>query len=50
MNQNGDAKIIGMLNEGELHAALKLYYGGRGARYEEKIEGFVVDVVRDGVV
>ena len=50
MNQNGDSKIIGMLNEGELHAALKLHYGGHGARYEEKIQGFVVDVVRDDVV
>ena len=39
-----------MLNEGELHAALKLHYGGHGARYEEQIQGFVVDVVRDGVV
>ena len=28
MNQNSDSKIIGMLNEGELHAALKLHYGG----------------------
>ena len=50
INQNGDSKIIGILNEGELHAALKLHYGGEGARYEEKIQGFVVDVVRDGVV
>ena len=39
-----------MLNEGELHAALKLHYGGEGARYEEKIQGFVADVVRDGVL
>ena len=50
MNQNSDSKIIGMLNEGELHAALKLHYGGEGARYEEKIQGFVADVVRDGVL
>lgn len=35
---------IGTLNEGELHNALKNRYATSGARMEERIDGYVVDV------
>jgi len=34
--------------EGSLHAAVKQIYAGPGGRTEEMVDGFVVDVVRDG--
>ncbi len=39
---------IGMLNETELHEQLKHLYAGAGGETERMVEGFVVDVVRDG--
>lgn len=43
-------RIIGTLNEGALHAALKRHYGGPTADFEVSFSGFVADVVRDGVI
>jgi hypothetical protein len=41
---------IGVLNEQPLHAALKEQYAGDGAELEVDVDGFVIDVVRDGVL
>jgi len=41
---------IGLLNEGPLHAALKQWYAQPGDRFEVPVEGFVVDIVRDGLL
>lgn len=41
---------IGSLNEGPLHAALKEWYRREGDRVEEPVDGFVVDLVRDGLL
>jgi hypothetical protein len=38
--------MIGTLNEGALHAQLKDWYRRPGDRVEEKVGGFVVDLVR----
>lgn len=37
---------IGTLNEGSLHAALKLQYSKPGDQFEVPMEGFVIDIVR----
>ena len=44
------APVIGTLNEGALHAALKQHYGGAEAQFEVPFSGFVADVVRDGTI
>ena len=41
---------IGSLNEKPLHAALKEWYRREGDQVEAPIEGFVVDLVRDGLL
>jgi hypothetical protein len=41
---------IGSLNEKPLHAALKEWYRQDGDQVEAPIEGFVVDLVRDGLL
>ncbi len=41
---------IGTLNESPLHAALKARYLAAGGRAEVALDGFVADVVQDGVV
>jgi hypothetical protein len=41
---------IGRLNEKPLHAALKEWYRQEGDLVEEPLEGFVVDLVRDGLL
>jgi hypothetical protein len=38
--------VIGTLNEGSLHAALKAHYAQPGDGFEVPLEGFVVDIVR----
>ena len=38
------------MNEGPLHAALKLWYARPGDRFEVSVEGFVVDIVRDDLL
>lgn len=37
---------IGTLNEKPLHAALKSWYGREGDRFEVRVDGFFVDIVR----
>ena len=41
---------IGSLNEKPLHAALKEWYRREGDQVEAPIEGFVVDLMRDGLL
>lgn len=41
---------IGLLNEKPLHAALKQWYAQPGDRFEVPVDGFVVDIVRDGLL
>jgi hypothetical protein len=36
---------VGLLNEGPLHAALKLWSAQPGDRFEVAVEGFVTDIV-----
>jgi hypothetical protein len=38
--------VIGTLNEGALHAQLKEWYRDPGDRLEEKVGGYVIDLVR----
>lgn len=40
--------LIGTLNEGSLHAALKQLYAQPGDVFEVPMEGFVIDIVRAG--
>lgn len=40
--------VIGTLNESPLHLALKQLYARPGDRFEVPLEGFVIDLVRDG--
>jgi hypothetical protein len=42
--------MIGSLNEKPLHAALKQWYRRDGDQVEAPVEGFVVDLVRDGLL
>lgn len=41
---------IGTLKENSLHAALKALYTQPGDLVEEKVDGFVIDIVRDGLL
>jgi hypothetical protein len=41
---------IGMLNERHLHAALKAHYLQPGDRTEAHVDGYVVDILRDGLI
>jgi hypothetical protein len=41
---------VGTLGEKPLHAALKRWYAQEGDRIEEPVDGFVIDLVRDGVL
>ncbi|MEE9178237.1 MAG: hypothetical protein V3U46_07380 [Acidimicrobiia bacterium] len=41
---------IGSLNEKPLHASLKEWYRQEGGRVEVVVDGFVVDLVRDGLL
>jgi len=41
---------VGSLGEGALHAALKRWYAEDGDLIEEPVDGFVIDLVRDGVL
>lgn len=38
---------IGTLNEKPLHAALKEWYAGPSARFEQRVDGYVIDLVQD---
>jgi hypothetical protein len=39
---------IGVLNEKSLHAALKQWYAQPGDQVEVKVDGYLIDLVRDG--
>ena len=41
---------VGTLGEKPLHAALKRWYAGDGDRVEDPVDGFVIDLVRDGML
>jgi len=41
---------IGTLNEKPLHAALKAWYAQPGDQFEVHVDGFVVDIVRGGLL
>ena len=41
---------ISTLNEKSLHAALKEWYARPGDRIEESVDGFLVDIARDGML
>ena len=41
---------IGTLNEGHLHASLKEYYAEPDDLTEEVVDGYVVDILRDGLI
>ena len=41
---------IGLLNEKSLHASLKEWYAQPGDRFEVSVDGFVIDIVRDGLL
>ena len=42
--------MIGELNEGPLHAALKAVYVANGGEAEVSLDGFVADAVRGGII
>jgi hypothetical protein len=42
--------VIGTLNEGSLHAALKVWYATPGDLIEHPVDGYVIDLVRDGLL
>jgi hypothetical protein len=41
---------IGLLNENPLHASLKEWYARSGDQVEAPVDGYVIDIVRDGVL
>lgn len=41
---------IGLENETSLHSSIKKWYSMQGDRIEVKIDGYVVDIVRDGLL
>lgn len=41
---------IGLLNEKPLHASLKAWYARPGDRFEVAVDGYVIDIVRDGLL
>lgn len=45
-----NSRHIGVLNEQPLHAALKRHYASSEAAFEVGVDGFIVDVVRDGLL
>jgi len=45
-----EARSIGRLNESRLHAGLKEWYAEPGDRTEALVDGYVVDIVRDGLL
>lgn len=41
---------IGLLNEKPLHASLKEWYALPGDQFEVSVDGYVIDIVRDGLL
>ena len=46
----GNAPGIGLINEGSLHAAIKARLAQPGDRLEMPVDGFIVDIVREGLL
>ena len=46
MPENG----INTYNENPLHAALKSYFSGPGGKFEVPVDGYIADLVQDGVL
>lgn len=44
------AAAIGTLNESPLHAALKQHYAQPGDRLEAEVDGYLIDIQRDGLL
>jgi len=42
--------MVGTLGEKPLHAALKRWYAEDGDHVEEPVDGFVIDLVRNGLL
>jgi hypothetical protein len=42
--------VIGTLNEGRLHADLKAWYAAPGDAFEQPVDGYVIDLVRNGLL
>ena len=45
-----DGPHIGLLGERPLHRSLKYHYAGESGAVEQPVDGFVVDVVKDGLL
>ena len=50
MTEEQPANQIGTLNERPLHAALKIWYARPGDCFEVQVDGFIIDIVRDGLL
>jgi hypothetical protein len=50
MTEDQPANQISTLNEGPLHAALKRWYSRPGDCLEVPVGGFIIDIVRDGLL
>jgi hypothetical protein len=50
MKVSDTAPHIGQLNEKPLHVALKAWYARPADRFEVSVEGFVIDIVRGGLL
>jgi hypothetical protein len=50
MTDTAQSNGIGLLNEKPLHAALKEWYARPGDRFEVPLEGYVIDIVRAGLL
>ena len=50
MTEAQSANQISTLNEKPLHAALKTWYARPGDRLEVQVDGFIIDIVRDGLL
>ncbi len=46
----GEPRGIGVRNEKSLHAALKQWYLRPGDQIEARVDGYIVDIVRDGLL
>ena len=46
----GAVASVGTLNEGPLHAALRAHYLEPGDRTEVPVDGYIVDILRDGLI
>jgi len=44
--EEASAPAIGLLNQRSLHAAIREWYARPGDRFEQEVDGFVVDIVR----